>query len=135
MSNIINKINKLLNEEYLDSEMINKKYIEFFVNPQKGELRSFKHVRFVIDNKRKRVIVWGYKVLHQDALEFLYNEGHIDTTNLKDKNIVVGDGDINKATGKIEVRKTYSSIKKRDDIHWADKYFVFDIKSAVFWEV
>ncbi|MFW6129707.1 MAG: hypothetical protein ACOC56_00900 [Atribacterota bacterium] len=126
MNNIINKINKLLNEEYLDSEMIKGIYIEFFSNPSKKELTEFKEVRFLIDNLNKKLIVWRSNVLHAPAIR-----------NLENKNLITKDWKkINGGTGRVLKGKIMTDYihEKVSGKHWADKYFTEPLENSTVWK-
>ena len=129
-NNIINKISKLLNEKYLASDMFGNKYIEFFINPQKGELRSLRSVKFLINNTNKELVVWRYNLLHSTAVNFLYDNGFISTKNIKDRSFIVGEGEVNRKNGKIDIVKIYHSIRKESIPYWAEKYFNYLTKSS-----
>ncbi len=126
MNNIINRINKLLNEEYLDSEKIGKIYTEFFVNPSRKELIELGEVRFVIDDLNKNLIVWKACVLHEPAIKYLKSK------NLLTKNqesINCGAGRVT-LEGKIRGDYVHNKVSGK---HWADKFFTKPLENFNVW--
>lgn len=60
-----------LSEEYFNSFNINGYLLKVFVNPNSDDLRELKskRIRFIADNKIKKVYVWnGYNAIHNSVV-------------------------------------------------------------------
>jgi len=129
------RFEKYLQEKYLGSftPSFSKKYIEYFVNPTKKELRDAanastdKAVRFAADNKTKKVYAWASDGTHQEVLDQIYGDfdypSHVLTGIVKMKG-----GKWTVPPEGVPMLELYSNIKKLKSIDWSwlEKWFNID---------
>ncbi|MFW6129706.1 MAG: hypothetical protein ACOC56_00895 [Atribacterota bacterium] len=146
--NILDKINKILNEDFVSSDISPAGlYTEIFKNPSKKEILTANKsgtmrgvvngIRFILDCKDKNLFVWNAGYFHNKAIDRIKKQGLLKEYHsfyLKDKNVDYMKGIGEYKNGKIYVINiidAYEIIRKNiennEDIYmkwkWAFKYF------------
>jgi len=92
------KLKQYINEEYYKRVKVNGRSIEVFINPSKKERKEAadKHnsIRFIADNKTKKVYVWNvYRAVHMEMYKALSLGNDFQNDTFKRK-IIPGIADV-----------------------------------------
>jgi len=118
----MSRLKQYIKEEFFLGFKYGGEYIEVFVNPSKKELKRIPEIRFIADNKKKKVYAWDSEfAIHTDVWDKIG-----DSRDIYDSDTLLS-GLAKKVGGKWKMTEsdTYEfggNLINGGDFKWCDKY-------------